>query len=212
MKQWDEERERFRRSYDTYQEANRLLDLLEERCRQVYREYMDQRIVPSTAQMKLDLLAKVQGRKPKQQYLLVSMFEMYCDSLALSDRKLNIVRTYRTTLYRLREYETHEQPLFADRYSQAVHDHLLEFCRAELNLHPNSVFNVCKHLRAFFNYCKQSLEIELDARQARITPRFLEGDRVFLIGTELERLKAVPVSKAMKRVFGYWPMTLSTAS
>lgn len=113
--EWNEKHGRFRSSYDECEEANRSLGLLEERCRKVYREYMDQRIIPSQAQMKSSLTPKSDERQPKQQYLLVPMFEQFCDSLALSDRKSNTVRTYRTTLFRLREYEAHGRCLFADK-------------------------------------------------------------------------------------------------
>lgn len=199
-KQWDENKQIFRRSYSGYQEANTSLEKLEERCRQAYRSYMDQGIIPSATLLKNEIAARRVTTPSNQTYPLISFFEQYVQRLEASDKKYNTIRAYKTTLFRLRQYDQTGRKLFVDGYTQQAHEHLMDYCRIEANLQPNSIFSVCKHLKAFFRYCADTLEMTLHPRHARIIPRYVEMDRIFLTEADLNRIKAVPLSVSMQRV------------
>jgi integrase/recombinase XerD len=55
-KDWDVTKMRFKRSFAGFQQANDYLDILEEKLRKAYREYMHQGIVPTPAILKSELL------------------------------------------------------------------------------------------------------------------------------------------------------------
>ena len=140
-KQWDENKQLFRRSFPGYQEANTSLEKLEERCRHAYRSYIDQGIIPSATLLKNEIAACRVTLPSHQTYPLITFFEQYVQKLETSDKKYNTVRAYKTTLYRLRQYDPVSRKLFVDGYTQQTHEHLMDYCRAEANLQPNSIFS-----------------------------------------------------------------------
>jgi len=55
-KDWDAAKMRFKRNYAGFQQANDYLDILEEKLRKAYRDYMNQGILPSPSMLKSELL------------------------------------------------------------------------------------------------------------------------------------------------------------
>lgn len=200
-KHWDSDKMRFRRSFGGYQEANEYLSSLVERMWAAYRDYMSKGIIPTPFMLKAELLPSSTENKETIKHIeLLETFEKFIHYQALNDKKYNTVRAYKTTLFRLKAHVEKHGKLYVNEYTKEVHEKLLRYCKSEVNLQPNSVFQVCKHLKTFFKTCQNDFGIGLHPDHAKISPHYVETERIFLSERDLEKIKNVPLSESMARV------------
>lgn len=199
-KYWDSERMRFRKSMLGSQEANEYLESLMDRLRGAYRDYMSKGIIPTPEILKNELIPSSESNREVKRIELLETFEKFIHYQALNDKKYNTVRAYKTTLFRLKAHVEMHGKLYVNEYTKEVHEKLLRYCKSEVNLQPNSVFQVCKHLKTFFKTCQNDFGIGLHPDHAKISPHYVETERIFLSERDLEKIKNVPLSESMARV------------
>ena len=190
----------FRRSFGGYQEANEYLSSLVERIWAAYRDYMSKGIIPTPEMLKNELIPSSESNRGVKRIELLETFEKFIHYQALNDKKYNTVRAYKTTFFRLKAYVGKHGKLYVNEYTKEAHEKLLRYCKSEVNLQPNSVFQVCKHLKTFFKTCQNDFGIGLHPGHAKISPHYVETERIFLSERDLEKIKNVPLSESMARV------------
>ena len=199
-KHWDNDKMRFRRSFGGYQEANEYLDSLVERIWAAYREYMSKGIIPTPSMLKNELIPSSESNTQVKRIELLEMFEKFIHYQALNDKKYNTIRAYKTTLFRIKTFAEKHGKMYVNEHNKEAHQKLLKYCKTEANLQPNSIVQVCKHLKTFFKICQNDFGIELSPNHAKITPHYVETERIFLTESDVEKIKNVPLSENMARV------------
>ena len=201
-KHWDSDKMRFRKSMAGYQEANEFLQILEERLRKAYRDYMNKGLIPSPIMLRDELTPEsvVSIKEEKQEYGLIEFFEKFIGDQKRRGIKDSTVVSYRTTVARFKRYEAKYGKLFVNKYTIRVHQQLLTMLSEDYNLHPNSIAQTNKHLKTFFKYCKDELSIPLASNHAKIKKSFITPERIFLSEGDLIKLKEVKVDEKLSRI------------
>jgi hypothetical protein len=121
--------------------ADRYLDILEEKLRKAYREYMNKGVIPSPSLLKSELLpSSGLEEEPKLKtpdFLL--LFEDYIQFQVGKGIKHGTKKSYQTTLSRLRRYVDLGNKLQIDQYTNAVHQDILRTLAEVFDLQPNSL-------------------------------------------------------------------------
>ena len=194
---------RFKRSYLGFQQANEYLDILEEKLRKAYRDYMNQGIIPTPSLLKSELLPEPTADTGTQQSELpsiVALFEEFIQSQISKGIKHGTKKSYTTNLSRLKRYVATGKPLQVDGYTNTVHQHIVRTLIDLYNLQPNSIMDFCKQMKVFFNYCRTDKHITLHQYHADIKSGFVQTDRIYLTENDLEKLHNVVLTDSMVRV------------
>ena len=202
-KDWDAPKMRFKRSYSGFQQANEYLDILEEKLRKAYRDYMNQGIIPSPSMLKSELLPSVVIEEVKEVITtpdFLGVFEEYLHHLAGRGIKKGTLKSYRTTLSRLRRFIGTGKKLQIDLYTNSVHQDVMRTLTEMYNLQPNSVLSFCKQIKTFFKYCREHKHLDLHPRHADIKSGFIQTDRLHLTETDLTKLRDVVLNDSMVRI------------
>ena len=203
-KDWDAAKMRFKRSYPGFQQANEYLDILEEKLRKAYRDYMNQGIVPTPSLLKSELLPEITVNSDAQQSettSMVALFEEFIQNQISKGIKHGTKKSYTTNLSRLKRYVLASgKPLYVDRYTNSVHQNVVRTLIDLYNLQPNSIMDFCKQMKVFFNYCRSDKHITLHQYHADIKSGFVQTDRIYLTENDLDKLHNVVLTDSMVRV------------
>jgi integrase/recombinase XerD len=203
-KDWDAAKMRFKRSYPGFQQANEYLDILEEKLRKAYRDYMNQGIVPTPSLLKSELLPEITVNSDAQQSettSMVALFEEFIQNQISKGIKPGTKKSYTTNLSRLKRYVVaSDKPLHVDRYTNSVHQNVVRTLIDLYNLQSNSIMDFCKQMKVFFNYCRSDKHITLHQYHADIKSGFVQTDRIYLTENELDKLHNVVLTDSMVRV------------
>jgi integrase/recombinase XerD len=202
-KDWDVAKMRFKRSYAGFQQANDYLDILEEKLRKAYRDYMNQGIIPSPSMLKSELLPS-SGNEQEDEVAPVAdflaVFEEYLVYLAGRGIKNGTLKSYKTTFSRLRRFVATGKKLHIDHYTNPVHQDVMRTLTDLYNLQPNSVLSFCKQLKTFFKYCREHKHLTLHPHHADIKSGFIQTDRLYLTEGDLQKLWNVVLNDSMVRI------------
>lgn len=203
-KDWDAAKMRFKRSYPGFQQANEYLDILEEKLRKAYRDYMNQGIIPTPSLLKSELLPEPTVNSDAQQSettSMVALFEEFIQNQISKGIKHGTKKSYTTNLSRLKRYVLASgKPLYVDRYTNSVHQNVVRTLIDLYNLQPNSIMDFCKQMKVFFNYCRSDKHITLHQYHADIKSGFVQTDRIYLTENDLDKLHNVVLTDSMVRV------------
>jgi len=201
-KDWDAIKMRFKRSYAGFQQANEYLDILEEKLRKAYRDYMNQGIIPSPSLLKSELLPEPAQVETVENTIpsFLTLFEDFIQRQVSRGIKHGTKKSYTTNLSRLRRYIATGKKLKVDNYTNLIHQDVLRTLTDLYNLQPNSLMDFCKHLKVFFNYCREDRHITLHPYHADIKSGFVQIDRMYLTESDLEKLQNVVLNDSLVRV------------
>jgi hypothetical protein len=184
--------------------ADRYLDILEEKLRKAYRDYMNQGIIPTPSLLKSELLPEPTVNSDALQSettSMVALFEEFIQSQIAKGIKHGTKKSYTTNLSRLKRYIVATgKPLHVDQYTNSVHQNVVRTLIDLYNLQPNSIMDFCKQMKVFFNYCHSDKHITLHQYHADIKSGFVQTDRIYLTETDLEKLHKVVLTDSMVRV------------
>ncbi len=191
---------RFKRSYEGFQQANEYLDILEEKLRKAYREYINKGVIPSPSLLKSELLPSF-GSDDDESKLKIPdflvLFEDYIQFQVGKGIKHGTKKAYQTTLSRLRRYIALGKKLQVEQYTNSVHEDILRTLTEQFDLQPNSLMDFCKQMKVFFNYCRTQRHIMLHTYHADIKGGFVQTDRMYLTEEDLEKLRNVVLSDSI---------------
>ena len=177
-KDWDAAKMRFKRSHAGFQQANEYLDILEEKLRKAYRDYMNQGIVPTPSLLKSELLPEItvdSDARQAETTSMVTLFEEFIQSQIAKGIKHGTKKSYTTNLSRLKRYVVATgKPLHVDQYTNSIHQNVVKTLINLYNLQPNSIMDFCKQLKVFFNFCRSDKHIKLHQYHADIKYGFLQ--------------------------------------
>jgi site-specific recombinase XerD len=197
-KEWDLAKQRFKRIFSGYQEANAYLDTLEEKVKKAHREAMLKGSVVSVAELKQVLQPEESKPKPK---LFFDYFAEFQQSAKLKGRKYNTLRNYVSLRNHLQEFSQYTgQKLNAEAYDLKVHDKLLEYLVYEVEHAPNSVFSVVKNLKVFFKFLSEERGMKLHPDVAKIKASYISVEKIFLTLEELEQLRKASLRDNLDKV------------
>ncbi|MFN8349453.1 MAG: site-specific integrase [Spirosomataceae bacterium] len=202
-KDWDAAKMRFKRSHAGFQQANEYLDILEEKLRKAYRDYMNQGIIPTPSLLKSELLPEPvvdPNAQPAKSMAIVPLFEEFIQSQLAKGIKPGTKKSYTTNLSRLKRYVATGKSLSADGYTNSIHQQVVRTLIDLYNLQPNSVMDFCKQMKVFFNYCRTDKHITLHPYHADIKSGFVQTDRIYLTENDLEKLHHAELTDSMVRV------------
>ena len=194
--QWNPETQKFRRSMPGYQQANESLQMLRERLTAAYRKLRD------TGQPVTSDQLRAQLRPNQKQSTTTDLPTLYVDYLTHCksiNYKPATLKSMGVTGGRLRGFVKSAGKLSVSDYTVDSHARFLRYLTDDLQLHPNSVANTNKHLRAFFNWCRLRT-IQLHPQHATIKTEWSESERIYLTLDELKQLETAELSIAMARV------------
>ncbi|OIN61201.1 Arm DNA-binding domain-containing protein [Arsenicibacter rosenii] len=191
--EWDPEKQKFRRTMAGYQEANDYLNQLKERLTTAYRKLRssDQ---PITSDILRNEIRPSKKAIPNSG--LAQQYDSYLTFCKVNNYKPATIKSMGVTFGRIKGFIG---PLSVSSYTNSVHAQFLRYVNEDMKLHPNSVANSNKHLRAFFNWCRTN-NIQLHPDHATIKTEWAESDRIYLTEAELQKLAAVELTPAMSKV------------
>ncbi len=164
---------------------------------------MNQGIIPSPSMLKSELLpssGNEQEEEMPQTPNFLAVFEDFLVYLAGRGIKKGTLKSYKTTLSRLRRFVATGKKLQIDKYTNPVHQDVMRTLTNLYNLQPNSVLSFCKQLKTFFNYCREHKHLSLHPHHADIKSGFIQTDRLYLTEADLEKLRSVVLNDSMVRI------------
>jgi integrase/recombinase XerD len=193
LDQWDEEKQKFKRSMPGYQQANEFLQLLRERLTTAYRELRNVGLPITNDTLRNGLNAK---KSPTVVTDLATLYEEYRLRCVADGYKIGTTKSMATTSARLRRWQRAKGKVYATHYTDDKHKSLLQFLYSE-NLHPNTVGCVCKHIITFFNNLPAGLK--LHPEHAKITKQSVDTERIWLNDYELEKIERAELPEHLAR-------------
>jgi integrase/recombinase XerD len=199
-KDWDSKKQRFRKSYPGSSEANNYLESLEEKTKAAYRNYIAEGVIPTPTMLKnalvpLVIAPEVQAPKPRDFFAIWGDFFKHQYNEGIKESTL---RSYRKTVNHLKAF-AEETPLSVDTWTDEMYREFREHLTDKRDYHPNTIADITKHLKAFFNWCIQE-RIPLSLEHAKMKKVVVEPDTIFLTWDDVEKLQNVALSEAMGKV------------
>jgi site-specific recombinase XerD len=207
---WDKDAQRFRKTFPSFAEANRLLKDIAEALKARYLKSLSEGRPCSVEELKTTLL-EAQGIKVKDVggKSFLEHFEQWIND-AEKLRSKNTIKTYRTTLGHLRAF-TKSKPFrlefdnITPKFYQAYLDYLLTTAKLErkgekssdkpAGLNNNSAGKNIKILKTFLEWAYQSeLHNRLDFRAFKILKH--EPEVIYLTEEEKAAIRLLDLSKA----------------
>lgn len=188
--EWNEDKERFRRSFPGYQEANLYLEQLEERLRAAYRNLLAAGTEPTVALLRAALKPEEEATPDLPAPALVELFDEYRAVLLARGFRYHTLRSYGTVRNTLADFvATTGMILDVPSYSAAMHDKLLHFLRVERGLAQNTIAGVVKQLKPFLAWARDNRGQALGVDPAKLSVEWEDVDKVWLTAAELAALE-----------------------
>jgi integrase/recombinase XerD len=207
VEDWNAEKERFRKSYEGYQQANMYLDALIDSCKSSYREWMSKGIIPTYDMLKSDMRATNGSRLGKDKGLArkeeqtkdmgaVSMFKRLIEGKRRERTTSNTIRNYNTTLNKILEFERCGGKLNLLKWKQSFQEFksfLVDVC----NHQPSTIDCITKHMRELV---KLANEEGLVISNKGMSQFRIEGDVIYLERRELLAIESAEIPVSLERV------------
>ncbi|STC98345.1 site-specific integrase [Elizabethkingia anophelis] len=199
---WDDKGQQIKKSYSGSDRFNIFLNKFRQKVEDIVNELMINGENPETSRVKLIYTEQKEGAKKKREYTFFEYFEKY-----LEDRKNKIehstVKTYRTTVNKLREYEKYARvQLNWHSINMDFYDDFLEFYTSIEGLTNSGFGKNIKNIKSIMN---DAMENGFNTYNGHNHKNFIvlkeDVDNIYLTEEEIERLIALDLSndKTMER-------------
>jgi integrase/recombinase XerD len=200
VKQWDCERQRFRKSYPGYFEANGYLDSLSERLQKCFREYMSKGIIPTPTLLKDALTPESSVPASKSSPDTIELYNEFLASLRVRGNKSVSLKHYKKALHHFQGFISEGTPVRVDAFTESVYCRFIEYMMLKRDYHPNTLGNITKYLKAFFKWCRDVKGIALHPQHAPMPKIWVQPEKVHLTWDELMALYLTPLSDRLSKV------------
>jgi len=199
---WDDKGQQIKKSYSGSDRFNIFLNKFRQKVEDIVNELMINGENPETSRVKLIYTEQKEGAKKKREYTFFEYFEKY-----LEDRKNKIehstVKTYRTTVNKLREYEKYARvQLNWHSINMDFYDDFLEFYTSIEGLTNSGFGKNIKNIKSIMN---DAMENGFNTYNGHNHKNFIvlkeDVDNIYLTEEEIERLIALDLGndKTMER-------------
>lgn len=190
--QWDNTKQRFKRSFDGYQIANEILEALKTKLTNQYRLLLLNNEPITNQVLKLKLSApKSPASAPIQ---IIEVFKQFIKFKKNAGLKTATLQSYQSTLSRLKACQATGIKLFIDQYDQNTHRACLLHIANLMQAMPNTISLHCQHLITFFSYTTNELNLVCSPQHATIKRGQTPGQRIALSIDELNQINALPLT------------------
>ncbi|WMC06315.1 site-specific integrase [Elizabethkingia anophelis] len=199
---WDDKGQQIKKSYSGSDRFNIFLNKFRQKVEDIVNELMINSENPVTSRVKLIYTEQKEGSEKKKEYTFFEYFEKY-----LEDRKNKIehstVKTYRTTVNKLREYEKYARvQLNWHNINMDFYDDFLEFYTSIEGLTNSGFGKNIKNIKSIMN---DAMENGFNTYNGHNHKNFIvlkeDVDNIYLTEEEIEKLIALDLSndKTMER-------------
>ncbi len=195
-KEWNADKQRFRKAKEGYEEANNVLDAIAERVQKRYRELRTAGTPPALA-----LIREVINPTAVVPELgFVEAMTAFIEVLRGRGYAFNTLRHYGTARNHLATFlaSGRRKKINVANYDGATHDDFVKYLRTSCGLGANGIYSVVKDLKTFLRYAQDERQQTLGLELKQVEVRYADQAKTYLSGADLAALAAVKLSATLE--------------
>jgi len=195
-KEWNADKQRFRKAMEGYEDANNVLDAVAERVQKRYRELRTAGTPPTLA-----LIREVINPAAAVPELgLVEAMTAFIEVLRGRGYAFHTLRHYGTARNHLAIFlaSGRRKKITVADYDGATHDDFVKYLRASCGLGANGIYSVVKDLKTFLRHVQDERQQMLGLELKRVEVRYVDQAKTYLSGADLAALAAVKLSATLE--------------
>ncbi|GAB3841653.1 site-specific integrase [Hymenobacter jeollabukensis] len=195
-KEWNADKQRFRKGKTGAEEANNVLDAIAERVQKRYRDLRTAGIPPTLALLR-DVINPA-AAKPEQG--MAEAMTAFIEVLRGRGYALNTLRHYGTARNHLAAFlaSGKRKKVSVADYDGAVHDEFVKYLRTTCGLSANGIYTVLKDVKTFLRHAQDERKQKLGLELKRVEVRYADQAKTYLTGADLAALAAVKLPKTLE--------------
>ncbi|MCE3279699.1 MAG: tyrosine type site-specific recombinase [Bacteroidetes bacterium] len=203
-KHWetDKKKDNFQRAkrvkqFPTFPEFNTRLDNIEEKAKNAFRRYVNDKNHEPAVEVLRDLLNKDLNGKAAVQFNLFEFIEQYIEEAKIKTNQntgrtfsRNTIKLYRNSFNHLKAYSTHKRKnVDFDTIDLDFYQDLIEYLTKTKGLATNTIGGIIKDLKTFLNEAtERGINKNLSYKSKRFRVISEEADSIYLTEDELDEL------------------------
>ena len=187
-KEWNADKQCFRKAKTGYEDANNVLDAIAERVQKKYRELRTEGIPPTLALLR-DVVNPA-AAKPEQS--MTEGITAFIEVLRGRGYAFNTLRHYGTARNHLTAFLAlgRRQKISVADYDGATHDDFVKYLRTSCGLGVNGIYTVLKDIKTFLRHVQDERKQTLGLELKRVEVRYADRAKTYLTGADLAALAA----------------------
>ena len=185
-KNWNEDRQRIKKTYTGSPELNYYLDKVEEEIQKIFRLAVSNgvSVTPEYLRQKLN---EALNKEPKQNQNFFSLFNLFIEQSGTT-KKRNTIKRYRTALNFLKQFSMQKRVSVSfDIFNITFYERFVKFLIEEIGQTNNTVGKYIQTLKTFLNYATENgFNRKLDFKKFKVMRE--DTEIVYLTEDELNRL------------------------
>ena len=194
-KEWNTDKQRFRKAKEGYDEANDVLEAIAERVQKRYRELRTAGTPPTLALIR-DVINPTAA---KSELGLVDAMSAFIDVLRGRGYAFHTLRHYNTARNHLAAFLAtgRRKKISVAEYDGATHDDFVKYLRNSCGLGANGIYSIVKDLKTFLRHTQDERQQTLGLDLKRVEVRYTDQAKTYLTGADLAALVAVRLSATL---------------
>jgi len=195
-KEWNADKQRFRKVKEGSEEANNVLDAIAERVQKRYRDLRTANIPPTLALIR----DAVNPAAAKPELGMVEAMTAFIEVLRGRGYAFHTVRHYNTARNHLATFlaTKRRKKISVTDYDGAMHDDFVKYLRHTCGLGVNGIYTVVKDLKTFLRYAQDERQQTLGLELKRVEVRYTDQAKTYLTGGDLAALVAVKLPATLE--------------
>ncbi|GAA4382015.1 tyrosine-type recombinase/integrase [Hymenobacter koreensis] len=195
-KEWNADKQRFRKGKEGFEEANDVLVAIAERLQKRYRDLRTAGTPPTLALLRE--VVNPAAIKPEQS--MAEAMTAYIEVLRGRGYAFNTLRHYGTARNHLAAFLSsgRRKKISVAEYDGATHDEFVKYLRTTCGLGANGIYTVLKDVKTFLRHAQDERKQNLGLELKRVEVRYADQAKTYLTGADLTALAAVKLPKTLE--------------
>lgn len=188
-KEWNPDKQRFRKAKTGADEANNVLESIAERVQKRYRDLRTAGLPPTLALIR----DAVNPAAARPELGMVEAMTEFIEVLRGRGYAFHTVRHYNTARNHLATFLTSKRrkKISMAEYDGATHDDFVKYLRTTCGLGANGIYSIVKDLKTFLRHSQDERQQTLGLELKHVEVRYTDQAKTYLTGADIAALVAV---------------------
>ncbi|AII50806.1 site-specific integrase [Hymenobacter sp. APR13] len=195
-KEWNADKQRFRKGKAGAEEANNVLEAMAERVQKRYRDLRTAGTPPTLALLR----EVINPAAVKPELSMAEAMTAFIEVLRGRGYAFHTLRHYGTARNHLAAFLAtgRRRKISVADYDGAVHDDFVKYLRTTCGLGPNGIYTVLKDVKTFLRHTQDERQQKLGLELKRVEVRYADQAKTYLTGADLAALSAVQLPQTLE--------------
>ncbi len=198
---FDKNRQRVNRKHPLQFETNKILDNLCSNVVAYYKISIAKGIIPSVEELKDAVKPKTKEEINLDEQDIEYYFDLLNRNHVARGIKKGTTTNFRTLKNTFIKFEKHTgSKITLSNFDSILHTQFVEYLIYKIDMGLNTLATRNKHIKAFFKFCEEDLELNVNPFYKKIKPKTIDVPKIHLTERELKKIEDCEVGDDLERV------------